>query len=770
MSRRGSLKKKLVKLITGVLVVAQVGGFGALSVYAADTGTVTCSVLNVRSGASTSYGILTTLTRGTKVELLSESNGWYEISINGRKGYISAQYVSKTTGNGDSGNSGSSSDLAAGKSGTVNVSVLNVRSGGSTNHAIIGGLVRGTKVSISESAGGWYKVTTPTGLTGYVFAEYITVSATSATPDTTTPDSGTSDGDASDNETAPTSGTGTCNTDALNVRNGANMSAAIYGYIVNGTKVTIKGTSGDWYKVETTIGGRPVNGYVFKTYITLDIPSTDDTPPAEDTPPAGDSGASGDISGSGSTEPDNSGDNNSTTEETLKTGVCNTSGLNVRKGPSTNDAIYGLIGLGTKVTILGKSGDWYQVKTRVYGIEVTGYVHSAYITLSGETDGSGDTPSDNQDSDVEELSRRGFCTVDVLNIRSNHSTSSQIIGTYRKGDVVVITGAWERWYRIEKEYNGQILKGYVNCNFVRQVVRPGGITISGDDSLLETIETNEDVWLKDTGYKIYLYEFPVSDVAFVGPLEANTKVHLTGILKNIGWSRVEYNGKTWYIATNGLLTEDSKVPEAPPSEDGVDVDETVWTTAVVNVRNSPKTTADIITVLRKDASIKRTRIYDNGWSRVVYGDTVAYIHSDYLTTTEPTIPDPTPGGSGITGVTGEDIVEFAKQWVGYPYVYAGNNLETGVDCSGFTQQVYLHFGIPLYRSADDQRANGARVASIEEAVAGDLFFYTKSGLGADHVAIYMGDGNVIHASTEETGIIISPITYRTPFEIVRIIY
>ena len=114
---------------------------------------------------------------------------------------------------------------------------------------------------------------------------------------------------------------------------------------------------------------------------------------------------------------------------------------------------------------------------------------------------------------------------------------------------------------------------------------------------------------------------------------------------------------------------------------------------------------------------------------------------------------------------GEQIVNYAKQYVGNPYVYGGNSLTNGVDCSGFTQQVFLKNGIKIARTAADQSLNGENI-SFENIQAGDLLFYDNGGY-IGHVAIYCGDGTIIHASNENTGIIISDVNYRTPTLIKR---
>lgn len=119
-----------------------------------------------------------------------------------------------------------------------------------------------------------------------------------------------------------------------------------------------------------------------------------------------------------------------------------------------------------------------------------------------------------------------------------------------------------------------------------------------------------------------------------------------------------------------------------------------------------------------------------------------------------------PGTSELTSATRNAIVAYAKQFLGNPYVYGGTSLTNGTDCSGFTQGVYAHFGITTGRSSRDQAAKGKEI-STDAVQPGDLLFYA-SGNYINHVALYIGGGQVIHASSPTTGIIISPANYRTP--------
>ncbi|MCI8294724.1 MAG: C40 family peptidase [Lachnospiraceae bacterium] len=115
-----------------------------------------------------------------------------------------------------------------------------------------------------------------------------------------------------------------------------------------------------------------------------------------------------------------------------------------------------------------------------------------------------------------------------------------------------------------------------------------------------------------------------------------------------------------------------------------------------------------------------------------------------------------------------DIVGNALQYVGNRYVYGGNDPNTGVDCSGFTRYVLGNTaGVYLNRTAASQSTQGQAV-SAEEARPGDLVFYSNGG-GVNHVAIYIGDGQVVHASNERTGIITSDMYYRTPVRIMNVL-
>ena len=121
-------------------------------------------------------------------------------------------------------------------------------------------------------------------------------------------------------------------------------------------------------------------------------------------------------------------------------------------------------------------------------------------------------------------------------------------------------------------------------------------------------------------------------------------------------------------------------------------------------------------------------------------------------------PAPTSGGSDL----GNAVVDYAMQFVGNPYVYGGTSLTNGADCSGFVMSVYKNFGVSLPHSSSADRSQGYDVGGLANAQPGDIVCYSG------HVGIYAGNGQIVHASTSKTGIIVSNANYRNVLAVRRI--
>ena len=111
---------------------------------------------------------------------------------------------------------------------------------------------------------------------------------------------------------------------------------------------------------------------------------------------------------------------------------------------------------------------------------------------------------------------------------------------------------------------------------------------------------------------------------------------------------------------------------------------------------------------------------------------------------------------------GTEVANYALQFVGNPYVYGGSSLTNGTDCSGFVMSVYANFGVSLPHSSSADRSQGAAVDGLANAQAGDLICYSG------HVALYIGNGQIVHASTAKTGIIVSNADYKKVLAVRRI--
>ena len=111
---------------------------------------------------------------------------------------------------------------------------------------------------------------------------------------------------------------------------------------------------------------------------------------------------------------------------------------------------------------------------------------------------------------------------------------------------------------------------------------------------------------------------------------------------------------------------------------------------------------------------------------------------------------------------GKAVIDYATQFVGNPYVYGGSSLTNGTDCSGFVMSVYDNFGVSLPHSSSALRSQGSDVGGLENAQPGDIVCYSG------HVGLYVGNGQIVHASTSKTGIIVSNASYRQILSVRRI--
>ena len=159
----------------------------------------------------------------------------------------------------------------------------------------------------------------------------------------------------------------------------------------------------------------------------------------------------------------------------------------------------------------------------------------------------------------------------------------------------------------------------------------------------------------------------------------------------------------------------------------------------VRMRAAAGTDSEIVRVTTYGESVEILGV-DGEWYKVSAGGKTGYIRGDYVSFTEPD-----PSEAPAAGSIGEQIVAFAEQFLGTPYVWAGSS-PSGFDCSGFVSYVFKNFGYTVNRTAASMYSNGVAVDKSELQI-GDAVFFASSSESIGHVGIYIGDGEFIHSSS-----------------------
>ncbi len=252
-----------------------------------------------------------------------------------------------------------------------------------------------------------------------------------------------------------------------------------------------------------------------------------------------------------------------------------------------------------------------------------------------------------------------------------------------------------------------------------------------------------------------------TDSKVVGKMSNHDACEILG--KKDGWIKIKSGKVKGYVKSGYLLKGDAALAIA---EKEVEKVATVNTTTL-RVREDTSTDSAIVSLVGEGEDLVVEKIVDD-WYKVEVDDQKGYISGDYITISQklPTASsvEELENGTGISD-TRVSLVQYALQFVGNRYVWGGTSLTNGIDCSGFTMQIYARYGISLPHHAASQPGYGTRI-SASDAQPGDLFFY-GSGSSIGHVGIYIGNGQIVHASNARTGIKISSAYYRTPICVAR---
>ena len=254
-----------------------------------------------------------------------------------------------------------------------------------------------------------------------------------------------------------------------------------------------------------------------------------------------------------------------------------------------------------------------------------------------------------------------------------------------------------------------------------------------------------------------------TEAEIVGKLPNNAGCEIIGT--DGDWTQIESGKVKGYVKSEYLMTGEAAIAKAQEVKQTV----ATVTTTTLYVRDEANTDSHVITMMPEGEELEVLEVLD-GWVKINVDSDEGYVSSDYVSiaTELPKAQTMTEVryGQGISDVR-VSLVSYATQFVGNPYVWGGTSLTRGADCSGFVMSVFANYGISLPHSSRAQANCGTKI-SASDAQPGDLFFY-GNGSSINHVAIYIGGGRVVHASSPKSGIKISGAYYRTPVKVVRVI-
>ena len=572
------LQKKGTALLLSALLLASAL---PLAAYAEEVSAKTTEYVNFRSGPGTNYSSQGIIASGTTITVTDTSNSeWYAVRLsNGSTGYIYAEYISMSTG----GSTSNGEERSA-----KTTEYVNFRSGPGTNYNSKGVIALGTTVTVTDTSNAqWYAVRLSNGSTGYIYAEYISMSTGGST----------SNGEERSAKT----------TEYVNFRSGPGTNYNSKGVIALGTTVTVTDTSNaQWYAVRLSNGS---TGYIFAEYISF---TGSNTPSATAAPTQAPSNGS---------------------EQTAKT----TEYVNFRSGPGTNYSSKGVIALGTTVTVTDTSNsEWYAVRLSNGS---TGYIFAQYLKLNSSSSATA-TPAPTQAPSGSEQSAK---TTEYVNFRSGPGTNYSSKGVIASGTTVTVTDrSNSEWYAVRLA-NGST--GYIFAQYLK---------VTGTSSATPTQAPSNDgtVQAKLTA-DVNLRRGAGTNYGVIKVIGTGTTVTVTDA-SNSQWYKVKLSdGTEGYLFSEYLKVIsgniDSAKPSATPTPTPAPSNGTVQakTTSDLNVRKGPGTSYGIIKVIDMNVTVTITEATNSSWYKVKLSDgTEGYLAAQYLKITSGDINSVKPGNSG----------------------------------------------------------------------------------------------------------------------------
>lgn len=397
-------------------------------------------------------------------------------------------------------------------------------------------------------------------------------------------------------------------------------------------------------------------------------------------------------------------------------GKANQETVRMRKEASTESSVVTLISLDEEVEVLSEEGEWYKIKYKTY----TGYVRKDMLDVDGKTETAQNTNSENTTSSEEikdkiEIGYTGTIA-SKLDLKLVPSITSSNINTIEENSKITIKDIINKWSCVETDNKS----GWVLTSKIK-VSEQKNEEVKTEENKEQTVEetkkeentekttskeetkTEEKKKTEVTKYvsaeTLNMRETANNNAKLINQLKVNTKVT---VLETEGtWSKIKVNGKTGYVASKYL--SDKKVDVTSRSEE---------------ISRGKENTQTENTSSKNESSTQGTS----------------------------------------SSASGNNIVAYAKKYMGYKYVSGGSSPSTGFDCSGFTSYVYKQCGISISRSSSAQASNGTAV-SKSNLQPGDLvIFNNRANTSIGHVGIYIGGNTFIHAGNSGTGVITTSLS------------
>ena len=547
---------------------------------------------------------------------------------------------------------------------------MNFRSGPGTNYSSQGIIASGTTITVTDTSNSeWYAVRLSNGSTGYIYAEYISMSTGGST----------SNGEERSAKT----------TEYVNFRSGPGTNYNSKGVIALGTTVTVTDTSNaQWYAVRLSNGS---TGYIFAEYISF---TGSNTPSATAAPTQAPSNGS---------------------EQSAKT----TEYVNFRSGPGTNYSSKGVIALGTTVTVTDTSNsEWYAVRLSNGS---TGYIFAQYLKLNSSSSATA-TPAPTQAPSGSEQSAK---TTEYVNFRSGPGTNYSSKGVIALGTTVTVTDASNsQWYKVKLSDGTE---GYLFSEYLK--VTSGNID-SAKPSAKPTptpAPSNGTVQAKTTS-DLNVRKGPGTSYGIIKVIDMNVNVTVTEAT-NSSWYKVKLSdGTEGYLAAQYLKITSGDINSVKPGNSGDDntnngnnsnapaTDEYVRVTVGLNLRSEPNTSCKVLTVLSTGTVLNVLDRKTSGWVHVrTTGGAEGYVSAEYVTAYDPS------SSSASISVSSVDLAQYKTIYIqasaSGSVTWESSDASVATAKAGVSGQLFIYGAAPGTAKITAKSANGTALATVSVTVS-----------------------------------------------------